>query len=225
MKFRNLFAQIYLAACLLAACGLAAAFSADWRIDQNSQCLATGGFHPQTQTVPVDPISTTKGCGVLRPIKVTQFGTAAGPVALSQPMTLTCEMVRAMEQWLDKAMQPAATRILRSPVSGLSNGPGYVCRTRNSKKGAKISEHGFGNATDIMALHLANGERISIEKNWPASLKLTLKRSSRFIRDMRSGACEIFSTVLTPEGDAFHQDHMHFDLARHGRKGTYKLCK
>jgi hypothetical protein len=31
--------------------------------------------------------------------------------------------------------------------------------------------------------------------------------------------------VLGPNADRYHQDHLHFDLASHGNRGTYRVCK
>jgi len=39
------------------------------------------------------------------------------------------------------------------------------------------------------------------------------------------GACDSFTTVLGPHADIYHRDHFHMDLARHGRDGTYRVCK
>jgi len=37
---------------------------------------------------------------------------------------------------------------------------------------------------------------------------------------MHRAACGPFGTVLGPNADRFHQDHFHFDTARH-RSGPY----
>ena len=47
-----------------------------------------------------------------------------------------------------------------------------------------------------------------------------------FWRDVRNGACTTFSTVLGPgTEDGQHEDHLHLDLARHGRNGTRRVCR
>jgi hypothetical protein len=45
-------------------------------------------------------------------------------------------------------------------------------------------------------------------------------RCRRALRQMHRAACGTFGTVLGPESDRFHQDHFHFDTARH-RGGPY----
>ena len=90
----------------------------------------------------------------------------------------------------------------------------YACRTRNNRKGGKISEHGKGRAIDISGFELADGRTITVLKGWRA------RRSSKAMRRMHQGACGPFGTVLGPESDRFHQDHFHFDTARY-RSGSY----
>lgn len=47
-----------------------------------------------------------------------------------------------------------------------------------------------------------------------------------FWREVRNGACSTFSTVLGPgTNDGQHEDHLHLDLARHGRNGTRRVCR
>ncbi|MCW8843102.1 MAG: extensin family protein, partial [Rhodobacteraceae bacterium] len=91
---------------------------------------------------------------------------------------------------------------------------GYSCRTRNHKKGAKISEHGKGNAIDFSGFYLANGDEISVLNDWGKG------RKGRILKDMHRSACGPFGTVLGPESDRYHKDHFHFDIARY-RGGPY----
>ena len=44
-----------------------------------------------------------------------------------------------------------------------------------------------------------------------------------FLRAVGEAACEDFTTVIGPGGDAAHQDHLHMDLARHS-KGRH-VCR
>ena len=75
------------------------------------------------------------------------------------------------------------------------------------------SEHATGNAVDIAAFVLADGTRVSVLSDWNG------KAPDRvlFLRRVRDGACRAFSTVLSPEYNAAHRDHLHFDMA--GRWG------
>jgi len=86
--------------------------------------------------------SKVMGCGIANPVKVTSV---AG-VRLSQPATLDCDTARALKTWVERGLLPAYGRakVVEMQVAGH-----YVCRTRNHKAGAKVSEHGKGRAIDI----------------------------------------------------------------------------
>ena len=36
---------------------------------------------------------------------------------------------------------------------------------------------------------------------------------------------DVWATRVLGPGDRDHHDHFHFDLASHGRRGTYRVCK
>jgi hypothetical protein len=90
----------------------------------------------------------------------------------------------------------------------------YACRTRNSVKGAKISEHGRGRAIDIAAFQLRNGSEISVLKHWGQG------GNGKALSKIHRAACGPFGTVLGPKSDRHHRDHFHFDTARY-RSGPY----
>ena len=43
-------------------------------------------------------------------------------------------------------------------------------------------------------------------------------REAAFLRDVHAGACRIFGTVLGPEANEAHRNHLHLDLARRRRR-------
>lgn len=148
--------------------------------------------------------SRVRGCGIKEPVRVTEV---AG-VRLSTPATLDCPTARALRAWVEDGLKPA---VGRRGVSELQIAAHYACRTRNNRPGAPISEHGRGRAIDISGIRLGNGERITVLGDY---------RSSRVLRQARRAACGIFGTTLGPGSDRFHNDHFHFDTARH-RNGPY----
>ena len=90
----------------------------------------------------------------------------------------------------------------------------YSCRTRNNRPGAKISEHGKGKAIDISGFRLRDGTEITVLKDYDSW------QFGPALRRMRREACGPFGTVLGPGSDRYHNDHFHFDTARH-RGGAY----
>ncbi|MCP5038358.1 MAG: extensin family protein [Rhodobacteraceae bacterium] len=149
------------------------------------------------------------GCGVAKPVRVT----SVSGVRLSQEPTIDCDTARALNTWVREGVIPAVGR-RGGGVAALKVIAHYSCRTRNSRPGAKISEHGKGHAIDVAAVVLKNGDVITVLEGWRD------RRDSRVVRAMHSSACGPFGTVLGPEADRYHQDHLHVDTARY-RSGSY----
>jgi hypothetical protein len=89
----------------------------------------------------------------------------------------------------------------------------YSCRPRNNRGGARMSEHGYGNAIDIAAFTLEDGRKVTVEQGFWES-----RRDARFLQKVRDDACRDFNTVLGPGSDRHHDDHIHLDLQNRGSK-------
>ena len=150
--------------------------------------------------------SSTRGCGIAAPVRVTSI---AG-VALDPAPTLACETAQALREWVDEGLQPAFGR---NRVVGLNVAADYSCRTRNNKRGAKVSEHGRGRAIDISGFVLADGSVRTVEDDWRG-------RAGKPIKAAYKSACGIFGTTLGPGSDGYHENHLHFDTASY-RSGAY----
>ncbi len=151
------------------------------------------------------------GCGIKDAVRLY----SVSGVQLSTPVVMECDTAHALKTWMDRGMSRAVGR-QGGGVVKVQVAAGYSCRTRNSKPGAKISEHGKGRAIDISGFRLADGSEVSVLKGWNA------RRYSKAMRRMHKGACGPFGTVLGPKANRFHLDHFHFDTARY-RSGSY--CK
>jgi hypothetical protein len=153
----------------------------------------------------------TKGCGIAQAVRVT----SVSGVLLSRGALIDCTTAKALKTWVDRGMKPAIGRH-GGGVREMRLFASYACRTRNSKKGARISEHGKGRAVDIGAFILKDGSEMTVLKDWGHG------RKGRILKEMHETACGPFGTVLGPKSDRYHKDHFHFDTARY-RNGTY--CK
>ena len=149
------------------------------------------------------------GCGVEAPVRITEV---AG-ITLSTPATMDCTTAKALNAWVDKAVEPGFRR-MGGGVTQLKVAAGYSCRPRNNQKGAKISEHGRGRAIDISGFTLANGSLVTVKDGWRSG------REGRVLKKLHAAACGPFGTVLGPNSDRFHHDHFHLDTARY-RSGSY----
>lgn len=145
-----------------------------------------------------------KGCGLDHPVRVT----AISGIRLNQPATISCDTAAALKNWIDKGLRPAMGR---AEVVEIRIAASYICRPRNNKKGAKVSEHGRGQAVDLAGFVFADGREWSVKQDY-----------NKQIRKAHKAACGIFGTTLGPGSDGYHEDHLHFDIARY-RSGPY--CK
>ena len=164
---------------------------------------------PRILGVEIGRVSAPGACGIDRAVRVY----AVGDVLLSPSARVNCDAARALRVWVDGAAQPAA-KSAGTSIEGMRVAASYACRTRNSRRGAKISEHARGNAIDISRFDFANGDSATVLQNWSKG------RYSKTLRRLHSSACGPFGTVLGPNADRHHQDHFHFDVARY-RNGTY----
>lgn len=180
-------------------------------------CLSSGIVQPTSFIRPRRSIGGGQ-CYISKPF--TMSAAARGQVRFQPAATVRCQMVPSVEAWVQNVLRPAARRYLGSDIVQLRIAASYACRTRNHKAGGKLSEHGKANAIDVSKFHLADGRVVTVKKGWRGS-----EGERRFLRYIHRGACEHFSTVLGPNADRYHHDHFHFDLARHGRRGTYRVCK
>ncbi|MFW2543188.1 extensin family protein [Primorskyibacter sp. 2E107] len=148
-------------------------------------------------------------CGVQDAVRLR----AVGDIALSQPATINCKTAQTLRAWVEGGAKPSVGK-RGGGLSSLKVAAHYACRTRNSQRGAKVSEHGKGNAIDISAVRLRDGTEISVLEHWGRG------KNGKILKNMHKAACGPFGTVLGPNSDRFHQDHFHFDTAEH-RSGSY----
>ncbi len=130
----------------------------------------------------------------------------------------TCAVQAALAYWLYHEVQPAAREHLGSPVAAIEHIGTFNCRRIGSGEQGGWSEHATGNAVDIAAVTLADGRRVEVATGWDGDA-----RSARFLRRVRDGACRSFATVLSPDYNAAHADHLHLDQA--GRRGGGSFCR
>ncbi|WP_027572598.1 extensin family protein [Bradyrhizobium sp. WSM1743] len=144
--------------------------------------------------------------------------TTVGPVAIKPTATLACPIVSELDRWLADTVQPSAMRWFGVRVAEIKQISAYSCRGMNGNPHAHISEHAFGNALDISAFVLADGRRVTIKDGWRG-----VPEEQGFLRDVQSGACAHFTTVLAPGSNVYHYDHIHVDLMR--RASRRLICQ
>lgn len=134
-------------------------------------------------------------------------------VTFNPAPTLRCAMAEAVAQWLRADVGLVAAE-LGGQLAAINDVDSYECRSRNRVPGAKLSEHGKGNALDVSGIKLRTGQ----------ILALTDPKVARSFREqMRGFACARFTTVLGPGSDGYHEEHIHLDIAE--RSHGYRICQ
>jgi hypothetical protein len=152
--------------------------------------------------------SEPQGCRVENSVRVAKVGR----VRIDNAPLLTCRMATQLYEFEGELLQPIARRILGAEVTRLNHLGTYSCRSMRQFKGI-LSQHAFANAIDVSEFVLTNGQSISVQREWKSSSPKT-----RFLREVSAAACKTFRVSVSPDGDANHWNHLHWDM------GLYKSC-
>jgi hypothetical protein len=126
---------------------------------------------------------------------------------------LRCEFAESVAAWLRDEVAPRVDK-LGASLRTVETYDDFECRGRNRVAGAKLSEHGKGNAVDLRSFVLADGRSIGLTD---------ISVSKEFRDEIRDSACHRFTTVLGPGADAQHESHIHLDLIE--RTQGYRMCQ
>lgn len=137
---------------------------------------------------------------------------------------VACPVAAALTLWEWEVVQPAAQRHFGQRVAEIEHFGSYNCRRMYNREGASWSEHATADAVDVSAFRLADGTRITIVGDWAGADKPNSGSKARFLREVRNEACEMFATVLSPDYNAAHRDHLHLDQAERGEMG-WRVCR
>jgi hypothetical protein len=134
-------------------------------------------------------------------------------VTVNPPATLRCSMASAIADWVRTDVVSIAAGLGSEPAV-LENFDSYECRGFNRIPGAHLSEHGRANALDVGGFKLVNGRAITLtDRTVPRELREQVLHS----------VCARFMTVLGPDSDWYHEEHIHLDLME--RRNNYKICQ
>jgi hypothetical protein len=172
-------------------------------------------------------------CGTPAPVILKRV---AG-VEISPPAVVNCRLAAKLHQWVKETLQPTAQEVLGTHVKAIANASAYTCRQRIGNPNERLSEHSFANALDISAFVTADGRSIALLTHWGQTERdrqaqaksgalaggdarsltdaapANTSREGQFLRRMHASACGMFGTVLGPEANEAHRDHLHLDLA------------
>jgi hypothetical protein len=189
-----------------------------WRNRVEAECNQTGELAAHAYLQPARGLKTPGSCGAQSPFSI--VSARQSQVTFKPAAVMACPMAVTVDGWLAQDVQQIALFTFGEPVAHIDVAASYSCRTRNSKPGAKMSEHAYANALDIRGFQLVSGRRIDVESGWRGA-----PDEAQFLRATHRSACRYFKTVIGPDGDRHHRDHFHIDLAWHGKDRSYVYCK
>jgi hypothetical protein len=127
---------------------------------------------------------------------------------------MQCPLAVRYVIWDRQVLQPAAEAAFGSRVASLNEVGTYSCRRIYGQTAvdARPSEHARANALDVGGMTLEDGRRVSVLADWDGTGPRGAEGSG-FLKRIRAGACRAFSTVLSPDYNAAHANHLHLDGA------------
>ena len=202
---------------LLAACGRADRPTAPTQTRPNlsvpsnretAQCLADlRQLHVSFQVLP--DRETGPGCGLAGTVKLVDIG-----VPVANLTAVRCGAARAFIGWTRNAVAPAAYQMLGSELARIDSMGSYACRNvvGSARNASRRSGHAIANAIDVGGFVLKDGRRITVLNDWNSSDP----QVRQFLQTVRASACKRFGTVLSPDYNAAHRNHLHLEDDRAG---------
>ncbi|KOY03103.1 extensin-like domain-containing protein [Pseudomonas nunensis] len=169
-----------------------------------NQALSTSGLRVARQADSPDAT-----CPLINTLRV-----QGGEVALSSSFLASCPLAVAFALFERHALQPASQAVYGQAVTRVDHLGSFACRNMYNRENGARSQHAGANALDIAGFRLADGRAISVLKDWPKD-----NQDARFLRQVRDGACDMFSVVLSPDYNAAHRNHFHLDV------GPWWVCR
>ncbi len=205
--------------------------------DETERCMATlreAGIEVER----AEDVDDGQFCVVQGAVRIT--GGLVTPIR-PEGLVMRCPLAVRYVVWERQTLQPAAEEILGSRVAHLE-ASGYACRRiyGSADPIARPSEHARGNALDVSAIELEDGRRITVAYGWgpiredsragvrareeggglpnlfPSGPPPPVTPEARFLHRIRDEGCQVFGTVLSPEYNWAHRDHLHLDASRIG---------
>ncbi len=174
------------------------------RNPQTGQCLARLGRLGAEYTAVPDRY-VEQGCAILGTVQLASLPSDTSHLGVTNLGPVTCEVSQAFTAWARYGVDRAARQILGSPVRSIETMGSYSCR--NVAGSGRRSAHATGAAIDIAGFVLADGRRIMVKNGWHGGNE----REREFLRVVQQSACKRFDTVLGPDYNSAHEDHIHVE--------------
>ena len=173
------------------------------------QCLSQLGA-TRADFTPLPDRYFGAGCSTLNTVRLASLRSDDGTLGLSNLGPVTCPLASTFAAWARYGVGRAAQQILGSELVRIETMGSYNCRTIAGTE--RLSAHAKAKAIDVSGFVLADGRRISVLGDW--SDGSTAER--QFLRVIHTSACKRFGTVLGPNYNTAHADHLHVELSGKG---------
>lgn len=170
---------------------------------ETAQCLADlRELHVSFQVLPDREIGP--GCALNGTVKLVDIG-----VPVANLTAVRCGEARAFIGWTRNAVAPAAYQMLGSELARVDSMGSYACRNvvGSTRGPTRRSGHAIANAIDIGGFVLKDGRRITVLNDWNSADP----QVRQFLQTIRASACKRFGTVLSPDYNAAHRNHLHLE--------------
>ncbi|AKH44269.1 hypothetical protein FHS61_001589 [Altererythrobacter atlanticus] len=168
------------------------------------QCLS-GLAQLGAEYTPLPDRYLDQGCTNLDTVQLYALRSDLSDVAISNLGPVTCGVTEAFAGWTRYGVDRAARQILGSPLRSIETFGSYNCR--NVAGTGRRSAHSTAAAIDVAAFVLMDGRRITVKNDWHGGTS----DERRFLRTIQQSACKRFDTVLGPEYNRAHEDHLHIE--------------
>ena len=145
-----------------------------------------------------------EGCSTLNTVQMHALQGDNGALGVGNLGPVTCPVSTAFAAWARFGVDRAARQIFGSPLASIQTMGSYSCR--NVAGTNRRSGHASASAIDIGGFVLEDGRRIDVEDGWNGS-----EREREFLRTVQRSACRRFATVLGPDYNNAHRDHLHVE--------------
>jgi len=174
------------------------------RSPEVGQCMARLG-QLGAQYAPVADRYVDQGCAILGTVQLASLPSDGSSLGVTNLGPVTCEVSQAFTGWARYGVDRAARQILGSPVRSIETMGSFSCR--NVAGTSRRSAHATGAAIDVAGFVLEDGRRITVKAAWSGGSD----RERQFLRVVQESACKRFGTVLGPEYNSAHHDHLHLE--------------
>ena len=150
------------------------------------------------------------GCRAINSVRLDRLAGDRNTFSLTGLNRVSCPVANSFGGWARFGVDRAARAHLGAELVEIVTMGSYACR--NVAGTGRLSAHAKAEAIDIAAFKLSDGRRVSVLKGWDSSDPA----ERAFLKAVHRSACKRFGTVLGPDYNAAHRDHLHIERSGGG---------